>query len=575
MSFSKYGMLKTAKIEVLENTNDWETIRKQAKTLPEEKKEEEVKEADFQVVATIDPEKFVYIHTTIMAGVKTCSNGYWITPETEKYINDNHDAWTCEDLLNDCKSFKRATTFVEHDQRLEQAKGKCIDVVARDMGDTILIDVLFSVDRRHKDLVANIENGIINAVSMGCTTAQTICSICGNVASSPETYCEHLKRGNKGSFFKVEGASRKSAEICKSNTFFDVSLVANPAFAGAIFRKILSPEDNKKILSALLSSKIEAVHKDNDILLKAASKECDAVTVSIKQNGKIEIITPKQSFISEETLDKEEIEKICSFVTKAQKPLVEKVFEKLFGKKQVSHPIENESGNKDFSISDSDYSDIPYRDRFKAFENVNTESQNLPILDLKPKVYILDINPKNLDTVMSRVEGFECLKCGFKSDLWKIKASSIDSGKTTSLECPRCFYIAEETIYKDSSKSKLKAGDKVKITTGKGKDKTGEIIGKKGPLFIIKLKDKSVVMKFEKDIKLSTEKQARVFIASQDIFVENDEGTFWFDEQGNSVITKGEKVSFVTDVDNGKYGLFTTETGEDFFMPMCHVNAKG
>ncbi|MDD5651617.1 MAG: hypothetical protein PHF86_14580, partial [Candidatus Nanoarchaeia archaeon] len=327
MSFNKVGMLKTAKIEILSgDISSWSTLKKQAnaKNSIEESKKEAVdkeavdKEADFQIVSTIDPSKFIYIHTTIMAGVKTEENGYWITTATEKFINDNHDAWTCDDLLKDYKSFKRATTFVEHDQRLENAKGKCIDVIARDMGDTLLIDVLFSVDRRHKDLVANIENGIINAVSMGCSTAQTRCSICGNIANDPTTYCEHLRRGNKGSTYRLpDGTSRRAAELCISNTFFDVSLVANPAFAGAVFRKILSTSEvSNYLLANILNSKIETMVKEDGVLLKAASKDSDVANIAIKQDGSIEIKTANQILTAKETLSSEELESLCQVLPK-------------------------------------------------------------------------------------------------------------------------------------------------------------------------------------------------------------------------------------------------------------------
>jgi hypothetical protein len=581
MSFTKVGMLKTARVEILRDAESWVSIKKQAKTLPveiEEKSKEAVdKEADFQVVATINPEKFIYIHSTIMAGVRPEKNGFWITSETEKFINDNHDAWTCNDLLNDYKSFKRATTFVEHDQRLENARGRCIDVIASDMGDTVLIDVLFSVDRRHKDLVANIENGIINAVSMGCTTAQTVCSICGNIASDPNTYCEHLKPGNKGRSFRCEdGTSRRSAEICKNNTFFDVSLVANPAFAGAVFRKILSSSEvSNHLLANILNSKIEAMYKDNCVMLKAASKDADVANISIKQNGSIEINTPTHTFIANESLSRDEIEKISTVIAKTQgatedksASMVERFIEKIFGsKKEATHPAQNQSGQKDFSISNENYSDIQIRDRHNV----------LPCLQLNvsPSDIILQIIPIANKEEVSRVEEFECLKCGFKSELWKVKAASIDAGHKNILECPQCFFATETSFYVTSAKRKFKIKDKVKVVSKKDKNTEGEITAFRGPLYILKTDKNKIMWKTEADLeKIEEKKKASIFVVSQDIPVENDEGTYWFDEQGNSVITKGEKVSFVTTVENGSFGLFVTETGEDFFMPMSHISSS-
>lgn len=572
MSFNKFGMLKTSKIEIIENLSNWETLCKQASTIAEPVKEAVDKEADFQVVGTVDPEKFIYIHTTIMAGVKTAENGFWITPETEKFINDNHDAWKCEDLLKDYKTFKRATTFVEHDQRLEMARGRCVDVIARDMGDTLLIDVLFSVDKRHKDLVANIENGIINAVSMGCSTAQTRCSICGNIASDPSTYCEHLKRGNKGSKFRLpDGSTRRAAEICLSNTFFDVSLVANPAFAGAVFRKILSSSEiSNHLLANILNSKIEALYKEDSLILKAASKDLDVANISIKQDGSIEINTASQIFKTDGVLSKEEIEGICTCVPKKSNTVMEKVLEKIFGKKEATHPILNQTGEKDFSISNKDYSDIPFRDRHNILDESGLDEYSL---DLNPKqqIIVLEIQPasNNSNQITSRVDKFECVRCGFITDLWKVKASSVDAGQLNFIECPRCFYSSEESLHK-IAKTKIKNKDEIVIKKGEDKGLKGKVVSLKGPLLVIKLENGKTVWKSPSDVEI----KKATFIASQDIPVDNDEGIYWFDENGNSVITKGEKVSFVTTVDNDEYGQFVTETGEDFFMPMSCIKKK-
>lgn len=56
----------------------------------------------------------------------------------------------------------------EHVQIPELSKGKIIDAVARDLGDTVYIDILVATDRKHKDLIADIESGKISTLSMGC-----------------------------------------------------------------------------------------------------------------------------------------------------------------------------------------------------------------------------------------------------------------------------------------------------------------------------------------------------------------------------------------------------------------------
>jgi hypothetical protein len=327
------------------------------------------------------------------------------------------------------------------------------------------------------------------------------------------------------------------------------------------------------------------MYKDNCVMLKAASKDADVANISIKQNGSIEINTPTQTFVASESLSKEEIEKISTFITKTQETtedksasMVEKFLEKIFGsKKEATHPIKNQSGQKDFSISSENYSDIQIRDRHNVLDQNIGIGTSTPCLQLNvsPSDIILQIIPIANKEEVSRVEEFECLKCGFKSELWKVKAASIDAGHKNILECPQCFFATETSFYVTSAKRKFKIKDKVKVISKKDKNTEGEITAFRGPLYILKTDKNKIMWKTEADLeKIEEKKKASIFVVSQDIPVENDEGTYWFDELGNSVITKGEKVSFVTTVENGSYGLFVTETGEDFFMPMSRLSSS-
>ena len=229
-----------------------------------------------KAVCDIDLDNYIYIHTTIMASVDLEPNSdYFITRATEKYINTNGDAWPREQLLKDYGTFKTATVYVEHDQNPERAKGKVLDAIARDMGDTILIDLLFCIDRRHADLVHNVETGIANAVSMGCTTKYTICSICGNVAHDEKEYCTHVKRMKNQMVRCADGVYRKVCELCFDSNFYDCSVVANPAFAGAVFRKLVASDQvSMQLFSNLLCRKVSTVDFQNEIM-KMASKNAE------------------------------------------------------------------------------------------------------------------------------------------------------------------------------------------------------------------------------------------------------------------------------------------------------------
>ena len=56
----------------------------------------------------------------------------------------------------------------EHVQIEELSKGRIIDAVARDIGESLYVDILIATERKHKDLVKAIENHKMSTLSMGC-----------------------------------------------------------------------------------------------------------------------------------------------------------------------------------------------------------------------------------------------------------------------------------------------------------------------------------------------------------------------------------------------------------------------
>ena len=532
--FKKVGTLwKIAEIKAIHDLDSWNSFKKTASTttIPVEatkEKESTNKEAEYSIIANIDSDNFIYVHSTIMAAVKTADNGYYITPETEKFINDNHDSWKESDLLSDYKTFKNALTFVEHDQNVERAKGKCIDVIARRLPDTLLIDVLFSVAKRHVDLLENIKTGIINAVSMGCTTEQTVCSICGNVARDSSQYCTHIKNGKGRYFVCADGTKRKAAELCEKNSFFDVSLVANPAFAGAVFRKILSSSDvSNHFLANILENNINNyVLTDKSSLLKAASKQDEKnIDLSITKQGVIKLTVDnitREAKLSDEDL--KILDKLIEKTGNKKKVFFGAIIDKIFGKKEadtVSHPIQDMTTDKEFTIDREDYSDIDIVSPHDIKEEF-AKQDKMPIKTVVKR-----------GEKISRFEMFDCPNCHHTEELWTLKAASIDNNLADVIVCPKCNIKVEASIFSDNEEKIEKISTNV-----------------------------------EKTIILKDANKGQEFIVNSNIPVDYDGDTYWHDEEGNSVITKNEKLSFIMTVQNGEYGLFRTEKGEDVFLPL-------
>jgi hypothetical protein len=122
-----------------------------------------------------NPDEYLLTHATIIASVdavdvphtklgSVTENGFKIhrkfadfrvTSETDRYINNNQDCWSRPVLLASYPTFIGAHNFVEHVQVEDLSKGRIIDAVARDVGDSIYVDILVATDKAHRDLIAS------------------------------------------------------------------------------------------------------------------------------------------------------------------------------------------------------------------------------------------------------------------------------------------------------------------------------------------------------------------------------------------------------------------------------------
>lgn len=190
---------------------------------------------------------------------------YRVKPECDSLINNNHDCWSREVLLKSYRSFIGGYNFLEHVQIPEQSKGRIIDAVARDVGNSIYIDILVATDRKHEELVRDIESGKMSTMSMGCTVDHTTCTKCGNVAHDDKDMCDHIRHQKGSKFYDASGQVHRVAELCGHESydpdggvqFIEASWVGTPAFRGAVMRNILTsdlPEEIHKKAETILAS---------------------------------------------------------------------------------------------------------------------------------------------------------------------------------------------------------------------------------------------------------------------------------------------------------------------------------
>jgi hypothetical protein len=264
MGFPKYAKARVTNATI--NQAVWEDIRAKA-CLPSPTFE--IRKASQVVLQQYDPAQYLLSHCTIIASVDTETPvglptgkqmfdgvqidrkfpDFYITAGTTKYINNNNDAWERKLLLSSFRTFIGGENYVEHIQIPELSKGKIIDAAARDIGDSVYVDILIATDRKHRELIAAILDGTLSTLSMGCHVSFTVCTKCGNVAEDETQLCRHIKYEKGQWFIDASGKRRKIAELCGhvkvepgSVKFIEGSWVANPAFVGAVLNKILDPK---------------------------------------------------------------------------------------------------------------------------------------------------------------------------------------------------------------------------------------------------------------------------------------------------------------------------------------------
>ena len=156
-----------------------------------------------------DTDKYLLTHCTLVASVDVVDvpnvklgsvkeegrtvnrkyKNYRITAASDKFLNNNLDGFPRRVLEKSYRTLIGAQNFLEHCQVTELSKGRIIDAVARDIGDSLYVDILVATERKHTQLIADIESGRMDSLSMGCSTEHTTCTKCGNVAVDETDLC--------------------------------------------------------------------------------------------------------------------------------------------------------------------------------------------------------------------------------------------------------------------------------------------------------------------------------------------------------------------------------------------------
>ena len=231
-------------------------------------------------VDTLKPDSNVKLGTVQEEGRSVLRKwaDYRINPKHDKYINNNLDAFERKVLMKSYRTFIGAQNFQEHVQKVELSKGRILDAVARNLGDTAYIDILVATHRKHAELISDIESGKMSTLSMGASVASTICTKCGNVAVDETQLCDHIRYEKGNTFLDNQGRAHRIAELCghvdmEPNggvRFIEASWVVDPAFKGAVMRNIIELTPSMENQAEEVLSSVPPQWGDQDVLHAAS-----------------------------------------------------------------------------------------------------------------------------------------------------------------------------------------------------------------------------------------------------------------------------------------------------------------
>lgn len=160
----------------------------------------------------------VYVFT-----VKLCDND----------LDRDNERFTVESLFVLAKLFVGKTGIIDHDPSANNQKMRIIACKVEYVEDKVtavgepyyrlMAQVYLLRTDRTQNLIENIEKGIIDEVSIGCSVRNSICSICHNDIHSP--LCGHLK----GEKYEVMGRVKLCfVELQEPTDAYEFAFVARP-----------------------------------------------------------------------------------------------------------------------------------------------------------------------------------------------------------------------------------------------------------------------------------------------------------------------------------------------------------
>lgn len=180
-------------------------------------------------------------------------DGYKITPTTAKFVNNNHNAWSNENMQKYYQTFIGAHNFYNHKQEAKFSYGFVCDaairpvVLDKETNETVFyVDLLVATNAKEPPnpaVISRMKLDKLTTWSMGCISTSLQCSRCGMLSENPEDDCNHMKYELGRKYITPLGTMEKTAAIVVDKKddgspgtieFVDISVVDDPAFKGSV-----------------------------------------------------------------------------------------------------------------------------------------------------------------------------------------------------------------------------------------------------------------------------------------------------------------------------------------------------
>jgi len=172
------------------------------------------------IKVTMDADDWMFFQNSALSSVPTEDDGYTIKEKYWKYINDNNNTWSNDELKQYFNTYHGGHVFRNHDQDPRLSYGIIVGVVLRKVNQgedfRYVVEPLMAINKSHspdKKMVNKIGKDGEFRTSMGCSSIGEKCSMCGNVSVSDNDSCDHIMFQNGKKYVTGYGGTSRIANI--------------------------------------------------------------------------------------------------------------------------------------------------------------------------------------------------------------------------------------------------------------------------------------------------------------------------------------------------------------------------